>query len=83
VYYEEEPGRPGVLGHGNKTFYASFIRYAMGDGRMPEQVERYRLNAEKCRTMLGMADAWLTLAAQHVRNVETVDVLFGPMEAEG
>lgn len=96
MYYEEEPGRPGVLGHGNRTFYASFIRYAMGDGRMPEQVERYRLNAEKClelaqtfndlevkRTMLGMADAWLTLAAQHVRNVETVDVLFGPMEAEG
>jgi hypothetical protein len=86
VYYEEEPSRPGVLGHGNKTFYASFIRYAMGDGPMSEQVERYRLNAEKClevaqtfndlevkRTMLGMADAWLTLAAQHVRNVETVD----------
>ena len=86
----------GVLGHGNKTFYASFTHYAMGDGRMPEQVEQYRLNAEKClelaqtfndleakRTMLAMADAWLMLAAQRVKNVETVDMLFGLMEAEG
>jgi hypothetical protein len=50
------------------------MRYEMGDGRMPEQVEQYRLSAEKClelaqtfndleakRTMLAMADAWLTL----------------------
>ena len=85
-----------MLGHGNKTFYASFMHYAMGDGRMPEQVEQYRLNAEKClelaqtfndleakRTMLAMADAWLMLAAQRVKNVETVDMLFGLMEAEG
>ena len=63
---------------------------------MSEQVERYRLNAEKClevaqtfndlevkRTMLAMADAWLMLAAQRVKNVETVDILFGLMEAEG
>jgi hypothetical protein len=63
---------------------------------MPEQVEQYRLNAEKCRelaqtvadleakrTMLTMADAWLILAAQRVKTVETVDVIFGPTEAEG
>ena len=68
----------------------------MGDGRMTERAEQYRLNAEKChelaqkfsereakRTMLSMADAWLMLAAQHVKPIETVDVLFGPMRAEG
>jgi hypothetical protein len=51
--------------------------------QMPERVDRYRLNAEKCyelaqnfkdpeakRTMLAMADAWLMLAAQRVKNVE-------------
>jgi hypothetical protein len=52
-----------------------------GDGRL----DRYRLNAEKClelaqtfndqerkRIMLRMADAWLTLAEQHLKNSETV-----------
>jgi len=50
-----------------------------------ERLERYRLNAEKClelaqrfndqerkRIMLGMANAWLKLAEQHLRNSETV-----------
>ncbi len=63
---------------------------------MPQQVEQYRLHAEKClelaqtfkdleakRTMLAMANAWLMLPAQRVKNVETVDMLFGPIEAEG
>jgi hypothetical protein len=49
-----------------------------------ELVERYRRNAEKChelaqtfkdldakRTMLAMADAWLVLAAQREKNIET------------
>jgi hypothetical protein len=49
------------------------------------RLERYRLNAEKCfelaqtfndqerrRVMLGMANAWLTLAEQHLRNSKTV-----------
>ena len=53
---------------------------------MPERVEQYRLNADKClelaetfkdpdakRTMFAMADAWLTLAGQRVKNIETVD----------
>jgi hypothetical protein len=52
---------------------------------MPERVERYRLNAEKChelgqrfkdpdakRTMLAMANAWLMLAAQHFGHVELI-----------
>jgi NADPH:quinone reductase-like Zn-dependent oxidoreductase len=52
-----------------------------GDGRL----ERCRLNAEKClelaqtfndqerkRIMLRMANAWLTLAEQHLKNSETV-----------
>jgi hypothetical protein len=52
---------------------------------MSERVEAYRLNADKClelaetfkdpdakRTMFAMADAWLTLAAQRVKNIETV-----------
>jgi hypothetical protein len=50
-----------------------------------ERLERYRLNAEKClklahtfndrerrRVMLGMANAWLTLAERHLKNSETV-----------
>jgi hypothetical protein len=57
------------------------------DGRL----ERYRLNAEKClelaqtfndqerkRIMLGMANAWLTLAEQHLKNSETVLVYETP-----
>jgi hypothetical protein len=54
-----------------------------GDGRMPKQVEQYRLNAEKCqqlaqtfeepeakRALFAMADSWLTLAAQRLKNIE-------------
>ncbi len=54
-----------------------------GDG-MSERVERYRLNAEKClqlaqalnhveakRELLVMANAWLVLAAQREKNIET------------
>jgi hypothetical protein len=50
-----------------------------------ERLERYRLNAEKClalaqkfndqeskRALLGMANAWLALADQHLKNNETV-----------
>jgi hypothetical protein len=50
---------------------------------MPERVDRYRQNAEKChelaqkfkdpdakRTMLAMAHAWLMLAVQRVKHVE-------------
>jgi hypothetical protein len=50
-----------------------------GDGRL----ERYRLNAESClelaqtftdpeskRSLLGMANAWLMLAEQHLKNSE-------------
>jgi hypothetical protein len=53
---------------------------------MPERVGQYRLNADKClelaetfkdpdakRTMFAMATAWLTLAEQRVKNIETVD----------
>jgi hypothetical protein len=49
---------------------------------MPERVEQYRLNAEKCfeaaktfndpeakRTMFAMADAWTMLAVQRVKNI--------------
>jgi hypothetical protein len=56
-----------------------------------ERLERYRLNAEKClalaqkfndqeskRAMLGMANAWLTLAEQHLKNSETVLVYETP-----
>ena len=52
--------------------------------RGDERLERYRLNAEKClelaqsfndqerkRIMVGMANAWLTLAEQHLRNSES------------
>ncbi len=51
---------------------------------MSERVERYRLNAEKClqlaqtlndleakRELLAMANAWLVLAAQRGKNIET------------
>ncbi len=54
-------------------------------GRIPERVGQYRLNADKClelaetfkdpdakRTLFAMAAAWLTLAAQRVKNIETV-----------
>ena len=53
---------------------------------MPERVDLYRLNAEKClelaesfkdpdakRTLFAMSAAWLTLAAQRVKNIETAD----------
>jgi hypothetical protein len=53
---------------------------------MPERIEQYRLYADKClelaesfkdpdakRTMFAMADAWRTLAAQRVKNIETTD----------
>ena len=49
-----------------------------------ERLEKYRRNAEKClelaqtfndqdrkRIMVGMANAWLTLAEQHLRNSES------------
>jgi hypothetical protein len=58
---------------------------------MPERVGQYRLNADKClelaetfkdpdakRTMFATADAWLTLAAQRVKNIETVDPPLSP-----
>jgi hypothetical protein len=57
------------------------------DGRL----ERYRLNAEKClelaqtfndqerrQIMLGMANAWLMLAEQHIKNSQTVLVYETP-----
>jgi hypothetical protein len=50
---------------------------------LPELVERYRLNAEKClqlaqhfqeleakRELLVMANAWLVLATQREKNIE-------------
>jgi hypothetical protein len=53
---------------------------------MPERVDQYRLNADKClelaesfkdpdakRTLFAMAAAWLTLAAQRVKNIKTID----------
>ena len=56
---------------------------AVGDGRLPGLVERYRLNAEKClrlaqnfqeleakRELLVMANAWLVLATQREKNIE-------------
>ena len=56
-----------------------------------ERLERYRGNAEKClelaqtfsdqerkRIMLGMANAWLTLAEQRLKNSETVLVYETP-----
>jgi hypothetical protein len=49
-----------------------------------ERLERYRLNAEKClalaqtfndrrskRVLIGMANTWLKLAEQHLKNSET------------
>jgi len=58
-------------------FTATYVETRWGSDEMPERVERYRLNADKChelaqkfkdpdakRTMLEMADAWLMLAAQ-------------------
>jgi hypothetical protein len=53
---------------------------------MPERADQYRLHADKClelaesfkdpdakRTLFAMAAAWLTLVAQRVKNIETVD----------
>jgi hypothetical protein len=50
---------------------------------MPKKVEWYRLNAERCqqlaqtftdpeakRALAAMADSWLMLAAQRVKNIE-------------
>ncbi len=57
---------------------------------MPERADQYRLNADKClelaesfkdpdakRTLFAMAAAWLTLAGQRVKNIETAG-LFTP-----
>jgi hypothetical protein len=62
-----------------------------GPQRMPERVDQYRLKADKCldlaetfkhpdakRTMLAMAELWLTLAAQRVKNIKLVDPLLSP-----
>ncbi len=51
---------------------------------MAERVDQYRLNADKClelaesfkdpgakRTLFAMAAAWLTLAAQRIKNIES------------
>ena len=56
-----------------------------------ERLERYRLNAEKClalaqtfsdpqskRTLIGMANTWLKLAEQHLKNRETTLVYETP-----
>jgi hypothetical protein len=56
-----------------------------------ERLERYRLNAEKClelahtfndqerkQIMLRMANAWLRLAARHLKNSDTVSVYETP-----
>ena len=69
----------------------SAVFRTVGTGRMPERVDQYRLNADKClelaetfkdpdakRTMFAMADAWLTLAAQRVKNIKSVDPLSAP-----
>jgi hypothetical protein len=57
-----------------------------------ERLERYRPNAEKClalaqtfsdpqskRTLIGMANTWLKLAEQHLKNRETTFVYETPM----
>jgi hypothetical protein len=56
-----------------------------------ERLERYRLNAEKClalaqtfgdpqskRTLIRMANTWLKLAEQHLKNRETTLVYETP-----
>ena len=56
-----------------------------------ERLERYRLNAEKClalaqtfsdpqnkHTLIGMANTWLKLAEQHLKNRETTLVYETP-----
>ena len=56
-----------------------------------ERLERYRLNAEKClalaqtfgdlqskRALIGMANTWLKLAEQHLKNRETTFVYETP-----
>jgi hypothetical protein len=56
-----------------------------------ERLEWYRLNAEKClalaqtfgdpqskRTLIGMANTWLKLAEQHLKNRETTLVYETP-----
>ncbi len=53
---------------------------------MAERVDQYRLNADKClelaesfkdpdakRTLFAMAAAWLTLAAQRIKNIESTE----------
>ena len=58
---------------------------------MDERLERYRLNAEKCltlaqtfndhqskRTLIEMANTWLKLAEQHLKNSETTLVYETP-----
>jgi hypothetical protein len=71
----------------NKAALCAFARlgYSLrGDLRVTELVERYRLNAEKClqlaqnfqelqakRELLVMANAWLVLAMQREKNIET------------
>jgi hypothetical protein len=59
--------------------------------RRDERLERYRLNAEKCltlaqtfndqqskRTLIEMANTWLKLAEQHLKNSETTLVYETP-----
>ena len=59
---------------------------------MPERVEQYRVNAEKClevaktfkdpeakRTMLVTAHEWLMLAAGRVKNIATANKLVPPL----
>jgi hypothetical protein len=59
--------------------------------RRDERLERYRLNAEKCltlaqtfndhqskRTLIEMANTWLKLAEQHLKNSETILVYETP-----
>jgi hypothetical protein len=55
-------------------------------GAMPERVDQYRQYAGRClelaetfkdpyakRTLFAMAAAWITLAGQHIKNIETAD----------
>ena len=61
---------------------------------MPKLVDQYRLNAVKCfelsqtfkdpdarRTLFAMANAWRTLAAQRVKNIEMLAL--GPRDPDG
>ena len=84
-----ESGRRNKVVCAMFTRWAAFR--AEGTGRMPERVHQYRLNADKClelaetfkdpdarRTLFAMAAAWLTLAAQRLKNIETVDAPSAP-----